>query len=269
MAKEKLTKEEYIQMTIDSEIKPLELRYTAINDCFSKMPVAYKTEPSINSVVMGKITTDMFSSKIKNTSEETELAEWAIAEAMRNYNEFISKGRHPKYISVKVPASLLDKPGLYETMKRLMEENSFTEPEKICLDFSSDLLVKPTEQRRVSILDLKLLKVKTMVDGAGNDDFQISNLLKLPIDMAIVSPKMVSLINNRDNPMVFASFIAYLRSMRVQFIADGIKDDEPLPTLSRSECLGYMAVDSYSGKGVKSRRNMSLGEALEQKEDEG
>lgn len=269
MANEKLTREEYIQMTIDSEIKPLELRYTAINDCYSKMPVAYKTEPHINSVVIGKITTSMFEGKLKNTKEESELVEWAIAEAMRNYNEFIAKGRHPKYISVRCPVSILDKPGLYEMIKRLMEENNFTNPENLCLDFGSDLLVKPTERRKTSILDMKLLKVKTMVSGCGNEDFQIANLLSMPVDMAIVTPKVVSLINDRDNPMVFASFVAYLRSMRVQFIADGIKDDEVLSTLSRSECLGYMTTDSYSGKGEHARRNMSLGEALEQKEDEG
>lgn len=265
---ETLTKEDYIKMTIDAEIKPLELRYTAINQCFAKTPIAYRTETYINSVMMGCVTATVYKDKIAGTPEEEALFKWSIEEAIRNIREFEAKGRKPKFISVKCPETIIEKGGLYEIVKPIFDKMSFETPEKLCIEYPMSILTDPDDNKKKAVLDMKLLKIRTLIDGCGEDGFMTGNLIYVPADMVILSKKITALINDRDNPMVVSSFIGYINSMRVQFLANGIKNDDQCTAMSRAEAFGYIPGDDYQGIGPKVKYNMSLGEALEQREDE-
>lgn len=93
---------------------------------------------------------------------------------MRRLGKF---GRHVDFISVRCPAALVRKADLYEWVKGIFKENSFDEFDKICLEFPESVLFEDVQATRLAILNMKILKVKTMMSGCGADDCPMAKLL--------------------------------------------------------------------------------------------
>lgn len=258
---------EYVRMTVASGVKPLELRYTPINGCYSKMPVAYRTYTRINSVSAGVLEPEQYAVSLEATREGIDLACWSIAEAMRHLRVFEAAGRHVAYISVRCPVALAANGGLEATMKRLLTENNCNTPEKICLEFSPAILQHPTETLRTAMLDMKLMHVRTMMSGCGGSDCPMANLLAVPMERVLLVPSLTRLAGSRGDPTVLPSLMQYLHSMRLEILAEGAENDAQIQILNRADCAGYIAADSYQGSAGRPKRDMSLESAVAQKEE--
>lgn len=258
---------EYVRMSVESGVKPLELRYTSINACYSKMPIAYRTITRINSVTAGVLTPTDYAVTTEATREGMELACWSIGEAMRHLRAFEKAGRHIAYIAVRCPVALAANGRLEETMKRLLNENGCNHPEQICLEFPASLLHHPTETLRTAMLDMKLMKVKTMMSGCGGSDCPMANLLAVPVDRVLLTPAMTHLAGSRDYPAVLPALLQYLRSMRVEVLAEGVENDSQIQILNRTDCAGYIAAENYAGSAGRSRFDMTPERAVAEKEE--
>lgn len=258
---------EYVRMSVESGVKPLELRYTPINGCYTKMPIAYHTATRINSVTAGVLTPAEYAVAVEATREGIDLACWGIGEAMRHLKVFERAGRHVAYIAVRCPVALAANGQLEETMKRILNENECNHPEQICLEFPASILHHPTEILRTAMLDMKLLKVKTMMTGCGGSDCPTSNLLAVPVDRVMLAPNMTRLAGSRSDPTVFPALMQYLRSMRVEILAEGAENDAQIQILNRADCAGYIAAENYTGSAGRSRHDMTLERAVQQKEE--
>ena len=258
---------EYVQMTVTSGVKPLELRYTPISDCYSKMPVAYRTATRINSVAAGVLSPAEYAVSLEATREGIDLACWNIAEAMRHLKVFEQAGRHVAYISVRCPVALAANGRLEETMQRLLTENHCGTPEKICLEFPPTILHHPTETLRTAMLDMKLMHVRTMMSGCGGSDCPMANLLAVPMERVLLTPTVTRLAGSRGDPTVLPSLVQYLHSMRVEILAEGAENDAQIQVLNRAGCAGYIAADTYQGAAERSKRDMTLESAVAQREE--
>ena len=254
---------EYVQMTVASGVKPLELRYTPINDCYSKMPVAYRTATRINSVAAGVLEPAEYAASLEATREGIDLACWGIAEAMRHLKVFEQAGRHVAYIAVRCPVALAANGSLEETMQRLFTENNCGTPDKICLEFPAAVLHHPTETLRKAMLDMKLMHVRTMMSGCGASDCPMANLLAVPVERVLLTPPVTRLAGSRGDP----TLVQYLHSMRAEIVAEGAENDAQIQVLNRAGCAGYIAADTYQGAAGRSKRDMTLESAVAQKEE--
>ncbi len=259
---------QYVQQTVESGIAPLELRYTAINDCYSKMPIAYRTATFVNSVVMGVLRQEEFSFATNVTETGIRLAKWNILEAVRHLGEFEKAGRHVEWISVRCPIALAMNVDLYEWMKTVIAESGLQDPSKICLEFPQSLLFCKESKARLSILDMKLLKIPTLLSGVGGVDCPTARLTAIPVDMALLDEKTTALTNDRNKPNVVPTMIQYLKSMRVEVIANGVSDDDQVRALNRAECIGYTTAKDYHGVTEQGMRRMTLAQAIAQREEE-
>lgn len=260
--------EQYVRQTVKSGVAPLELRYTAINGCYAKMPFAYRTATFLNSVVMGVVKQEEFSFATNVTETGIRLAKWNILEAGRHLKAFAEAGRHVDWISVRCPIALAMNVDLYEWMIAALREAKIEDPSKLCLEFPQSLLLCKEEKARLSVLDMKLLKVRTLLSGVGGVDCPTARLTAIPVDMVLLDEKTTALTNDRNKPNVVPTMVQYLRSMRTEVIANGVADDDQIRTLNRAECLGYTTANRYKGTTEPGARRMTLAQAIAQREEE-
>ena len=152
-------------------------------------------------------------------------------------------------------------------MKHLISREKFKYPEKLCLEFPPSLLNEKVDDARLSVLDMKLLGVKTLLCGCAGGDCPMSKIVSIPVDMVMLAPSATALIGSRNKPKVISSLVPYLQSMRAEVYAEGILNDEQITLLNRMDAVGYITSKKYQGK-LPCERNMSVLKALSQKDTE-
>ena len=258
----------FVKMTRDSGVAPLEVRYSQINSCFRKIPVAYRSFTYVNSIVEGVISPEKYAYAADESEVGVRLARFNLKAAMNAVEQFILAGRKIEFISVRVPSCWVQEPDFYGTIKAILDEHSFQFPEKLCLEFSRTVLFEDEEKARMAILSMKLLKVKTMLAGCGEKDSPVTPLFNLPFDYLLLSPYITSLTGSRDKGTAALSFLSFLRDLPCAIVADGVSNDEQITALSRADCFGYIPSSGYEGSVTHGRLRMPLDEALTQSDEE-
>lgn len=262
-------KPNYLEMTIQSCVLPLEMRFSQINGCYKKAPRAYRGATFINSVIEGVIPPERYSYAADETDRGVRMSKWNVGEAIKAVKKFDEAGRNVEFVTARVSPRLVHEVDLYGYVKALLDENEFVTPEKLCLEFPRSIFFEDAEKARMAVLSMKLLKVKTLVTGVGENDSPITPLFNLPFDFVMLAPWMAPLTIDRSKRNAMESFLAFLRGLGCEIIAEGVKSDEQIKSLSRADCYGYIPSVSYSGEVQHGRLRMPLDEALLQSEEEG
>lgn len=253
--------------TLDSGVQPLALRYFQINACDTRLPIAYRTETVVRSTSMGYLTSREYQRACEDTDVGFRMAEWSIVQAMKHIERFVRSGRELQWISVRCPSGMVERIDFYKWMKRLIKENQFRYPTKLCLEFDASLLNRKTEHARLAVLDMKLLGVKTLLVGGAASDCPMSRLTEIPVDMVMLAPAVTKWTGSRNKPQLIPTLIPYLKSMRAEVYAAGVLNDDQIQLLSRLECIGYATASSYAGK-YPTEHNIGARTALAQKDTE-
>ncbi|MBR4910956.1 MAG: EAL domain-containing protein [Clostridia bacterium] len=257
----------FIKMTLDSGIAPLETRYSQINSCYEKLPVAYRSYTYVNSVVEGVVSPEKYSYASDETEVGVRLASYNIKSAMKAIEQFILAGRKFEFVSVRIPPRMVLETDFYGAIKAILDQYGFNFPDKLCLEFPRTVLFEDEEKARMAILSMKLLKVKTMMSGCGEKDSPITPLVNLPFDYLLLSPFITSLSASREKSVTAAALIAFLKGLPAEIIADGVVSDDQITALSRAGCFGYIPSSNYSGGVTHGRLRMPLEEAVAQKDE--
>lgn len=259
---------DYLKMALASGILPMETRYSQINHPYRKIPIAYRSFTYLNSIVSGVVPPEKYSYAADATEIGVRLSRHNIITAMRTVRKMEEAGRKVEFITARCSPSLALEPDMYEWMRALMEENGFDKPERLCLEFPQSLLYEDAEQVKLSLLGMKLLKVKTMLSGCGADDCPVASLIDIPVDFVLLTPKLTQLLSSRAKNRIVLTLIQFFRALPAEVISDGVTNDEQIATLSRSDCFGYIPASNYSGNVIHGRLRMTLDEATSQKEEE-
>lgn len=256
-----------VKQAVDSGVRPLVLKYYQINACDSKLPMAYRAVTVINSTSEGVLTPRQYHNATDKSKVGLHMAEWSVIAAMKAITKMVEAGREIAWVSVHCPSMMVSRVDMYEWMKHLIKKYDFKYPEKLCLEFMPSLLREKTADARLSVLDMKLLGVKTMLVGGASGECPISKLVSIPVDMVMLSGSVTALTGSRNKPKVVQSLVAYIQSMRAEVYAEGVLDDEQVRLLSRMDCIGYSTSAKYTGNSA-TERNMGFDKALCQKNTE-
>lgn len=266
--KEKEMMAQYLEMTIQSCVLPLEMRFSQINNCYRKVPVAYRSFTYINSVVEGVIPPEKYSYAADETERGARLSKWNINEAIKTVREFEEKGRHVDFITARVSPQIVHEVDFYGYLKGILDESGFDQPEKLCLEFPRTALYEDREQLRMALLSMKLLKVKSLLAGCGERDCPLTPLFELPFDFVLLAPWLPAYTEDRNKQQAMEALLTFLRSIKCEVIADGVKNDKQITVLARTDCYGYIPSPAYEGEVEHGRLRMPLDEALMQTEEE-
>ena len=219
-------------------------------------------------MTIGVLSPEEYTFASDGTDRGVRLARWNVEQAISALRVFEGAGRDVKFVTARCPARLALEDDLFQWMKDILDETQCETPEKICLEFPQSLLYEDEEKVRLSVLNMKLLKVKTMMSGCGADDCPVAKLLRIPVDMVLLDPDVTSLVDNRNKGNAAQSLIGFLRTIPVDVIAEGVYNDQQIAALSRSDCLGYLPSSGFQGSVGHGPLRMTLKEAVSQNEEE-
>ena len=259
---------DYLEMTIQSCVLPLEMRFSQINNPYRKLPRAYRSYTFINSVIEGVIPPEKYSFAADQTERGVRLTKWNIAGAIGAVREFEKSGRHVEMVSARVSPQIVREDDFYGFIKDILDEHGFTDVEKLCLEFPKTVLFEDPEKTRMALLSLKLLKVKSLLSGCGDRDSAITPIFKLPFDFVILAPWLAAMASDRTKVTSFESLVGFFRGLEIGVIADGVANDEQIRILSRYDCYGYIPSSGYHGEVEHGRLRMPLNEAVLQQEED-
>ena len=259
---------DYVSMTVSSGVAPLEVRFSQINSTYRKLPMAYRMHTYLNSMLEGVLPPEQYAAATDAAEAGLRLAKWNILQAMRTVQAMEKAGRHVEFITARCTAKLALLPDLEDQIRALMEEADFHTPEKLCLEFPQTLLAEDPEQTRLPLLNMRLMKVKTLMSGCGAADCPVSVLLRVPVEYVLLDPHLTALTDNRNKTKAVMALVGYLRSLPAEVIGDGVLNDTQISTLSHADCLGYIPSPAYQGNVRHGRLRMTLDEAISQDEDE-
>jgi EAL domain-containing protein (putative c-di-GMP-specific phosphodiesterase class I) len=265
---QKTVLDKYLEMTVNSCVLPLEMRFSQINGCYRKAPIAYRTFTYINSVLEGTIPPEKYAYAADETDRGIRLTKWNIKEAIKAIGELKYFERKTEFVSCRVSPQIVRQVDFYSFVKDIFDECQFTDCEKLCLEFPKTVLYEDPEQTKMALLSLKLLKVKSMMAGCGDKDNPISPLFDLPFDYVIVSPNLIATLDKRDKQPIMEAFINFLKSTGIDVIADGVRNDKQITILNRADCFGYIPSPAYKGEVNHGLLRMPLDEATLQSDEE-
>lgn len=259
----------YVDMAVHSGVAPIEVRYSGIYDCYNKTPIAYKSFTYINSVIDGVIPPEKYCFAADSTDTGIKLAERNIINAMKMIDRLENAGRNVRFVTARCPAALAERDDMYEFVHSLIKRQDFHNPEKLCLEFPQSLLYGDKEKVRVGMLNMKLLKVMTMMTGCGEDDCPVTPLMNIPVDSVLLSPAITSLTDSRTGSSNAAAFITLIKDFDIKIYADGVCGDEQITSLLRLDCSGYIPSPGYKGVAAHGKLRMTADEAEAEKEENG
>jgi len=232
---------EYVRATIESGIKPLEILYYPIVDIEEGFPIAFRCKTLIHSVIEGDLRDIDYSyvSDVRNVG--INLLRHQIRHLINAYKRFNENEIEIEYLSIRCPKELPDEASLYNIVKEELSRYPWFIPSKMCLEFDSELLNIDDKKAKETILDMKLLKVKTALIGCGKDDFLISKLIDVTPDYVYLDERTTSYAGSRDKPTYLRSLVEYLKSMGISVIAEG-KEEFRKP-LRNTDCIGFYNID--------------------------
>lgn len=261
-----------VNATIEAGIDPIEMRFAQINTTYGYEPIAYRTFTYLNSVSTGVTGPEVYTTETDRTEEGLRLAKWNITHALRAARLMQLAGRRVEYVTARCPWQICLREDLYDIVKGLAEEQGLS-PETICLEFPSGLLRirdrESGERARKSILDMKLLKVRTMISGIGISDISLAAFFDIPVDTFLLDPVITSMSDSRSKGAGVTAMVAFLRSFGADVVADGVYNDNQITALSKCDCRAYIPSSGYKGNIKHGSLRMRLEEAVAQHAEEG
>lgn len=241
MEKETLTFNDYVRLSLDSGVAPLELRFFPIVDCESGLPIAYRSSVVINSVVTGTLTEKDYASYCDNHPCGVELFKHHLQHAIAAICAFAKAQRKVDFVTVACPTEIVNAKPLFDVLSEVLSKNPDLDPQKLCLEFTPSILAE-TEKARAIVLDLKVLKVRTMLTGCGTEYFSLAKLLKVPMDSVMLHPSVTEWAGSRDKPQYVPSMITCINSLGTSVFAEGA--EEKRSALRRTDCIGFLSAEA-------------------------
>ena len=258
---------DYLEMTIQSCVLPLEMRFSQINGTYRRYPRAYRSYTFINSVIEGVIPPEKYSFAADQTERGARLTKWNIKEAAAAIDAFERAGRHIEFVTARVSPQIVKEVDFFKFIKDILDECDLIDNSKLCLEFPKTALYENREELRTAVLSLKLLKVRSALSNFGDRDSAVTPLFEIPFDFVILAPWLIENVNDKNKELPFENLLGFIHGLGTGVIVDGVKSDDQLTILSRYDTFGYIPSPAYEGEVVHGRLRMPLDEAKLQEEE--
>ncbi len=251
---------DYVKLSVDSGVQPLELKFEKIVDCESGYPVAFRTETVINSILLGRLNEKDYREVCDKLNTGIEVFKHSLQHVITALKSFDALETPVKFLSLRCPAEIVENENvdLFGLMSDVLKKNPKLDPSKVCIEFPSSLMQKNTEKARTALLDMKILKVRTMLTGCGKEEFPLSKLVTVPPDVVILDSSATEWAGSRDKPQLVPSLVAYVKAMGIDTVAEG--DGEKRRALRNADCLGFIEL---GGEKVDLNGALELMKAVE------
>lgn len=232
--------DDYVSLSVKSGVAPIELLYRPIIDCETGRVLALLAETVINSSLLGRLNEVDYTGVCDGRLSGIALFVQSLRHALCDLDVFRARFAPPSFLSIRCPAELAEAPDvdLFSTVRNVLKGHRNVSPSALCIAFPASLTEKQTEKARKAILDLKVLKVKTLITGCGKEDFPISKLVTITPDAVVLDESATAWAGSRDKPRLFPALVTYLKSMGIEAYAEGA--EEKRHAMRNTDCAGFI-----------------------------
>lgn len=238
MEEKQLNFNDYVRLQIDAGVAPLEPVFYPIVRVEGVDPFAFRSSTVIHSIIMGVMKEIDYTMVSDKRLCGIELLKHNVQHAIASLKAFDKAHKRCDFIAVRCPAQMIEKTSIYDVVKGVLEKNPSVNPQRICIEFTEDLVEHEGEKVKLAILDLKLLNVRTALVGVGKEEFKVSKILSAPVDYAIIDKSASEWAGNRNKPQLFNALLSYIKSMGVDSIAVGNEAEKK--EMHFSEAVGFL-----------------------------
>lgn len=233
------TFDEYVQLSVDSGVAPVTLLFKPVVDCESGRPIAFRTETLIHSVIAGTLNEAAYTHVCDKSETGIELFRHVLKRVISAIKQFKDCDPPVQFLSLRCPAEAVENPevDLYGILSDAIKSARLRKPSMLCIEFPASLMEKQAEKARRALLDIQLLKVKTMICGCGKDEFPLSKLVSVSPYAVMLDSAATAWAGSRDKPQLIPAMVSYIKSMGVEAFAEG--ESEKRRELRNIDCAGF------------------------------
>lgn len=227
-----------LREALSSELEPITVYKQPVFPCNgSPDPVAYRTETVLNSTLVGRLTPEDYQSTADKSKRGILLADRTLYSVCRAISLLPENETRIKWFSLYCPVSMITGTDLVETLGKLFGGDK-EKLKKLMLEFPVSALYEDSEKLRGTLLDMKLLGVKSALAGYGTEFCPMMRLASFPFDYVILDPEVRELMSR--DAKAAETLIAYARSLRIEVVVTGVENGEQeAPSYYRADCFGY------------------------------
>lgn len=236
----------YVQQTLNSRVRPMELWLEPIFDCYGGSVLAYRAQLCINSILAGVLEPDDYCNGNADGQVLWELTVRSLEKALPAAYALECHTGKPCRLFVRCPSSCLMQEELYSTLSQVRRQFPETRA-AVCLTFDRDVTELSRERLEVAFADIRSADFAVAVSGYGGDGFCMEKLLAVCPDYVFLDGSMASLATDREKRAVLPALIQLVRGLGGEVIACDIHSDEELREFRSRECFGFLPSDAYRG----------------------
>lgn len=191
-----MTQCNFLEETIKAGIKPMELKYSTLTLVDEKSIASYRSILQINSIDLGAMLPDQYRAIANRTMQGTKLAQWNLEKVIDKINKLINEQIPFDWISVSLPKRMLLKDDGLWYIKTLFENKKFEHQEKLCLEFSTEILYENYDIVLPALKRFKELDLKLAISDFGDEFCPTGRINGLPVDMILLDDLIASEYKN-------------------------------------------------------------------------
>ena len=164
------------------------------------------------------------------------IGEWVLQTACRQAKAWQNQGLPPLRMAVNMSPRQFLRPGLAETVARILRENGL-EPRYLDLEITESLLMKDVESAIATMHELKAIGVRLSIDDFGIGYSSLNYLKRFPIDQLKIDKSFLREIEtSRDDLTITLAMIAMAHGMGLTVIAEGVENEVQMAFLRANQC---------------------------------
>lgn len=176
---------------------------------------------------------------LEETGLISDVGQWAIEEACRQYQIWLKKGLigDDTTMSVNVSARQLGMPRFASQVACILQRQAM-KPSALILEITESALVNNIESNVID--QIKQLGIQISLDDFGTGYSSLAYLSQLPLDHLKIDRSFIMNITKNEHAVtIVKSIIALARTLGIQVIAEGVEDAYVLPLLEAEGCEAY------------------------------
>lgn len=185
---------------------------------------------------LGLVSPAQFIPLAEETGLIVPIGEWVLQTACRQNRAWQNEGLPPVSVSVNLSSVQFRKPGLYETVVRVLGESGL-DPSWLELELTESLLMQNADSVIDTLKRFRSAGIHLSIDDFGTGYSSLSYLRRFPIDALKIDRSFIrEVTTNSDDAALATSIILMGRSLKLRVIAEGVETESQLSFLRIMQC---------------------------------
>ena len=191
----------------------------------------------------GIVTPDKFIPLAEENGLIVSLGEWVLRTACSQAKKWLDSGYEFERIAVNLSGKQLDRPGLYDTVKSILDTTSFP-PHKLELEVTEGFIMGDGRASITLLESFRDLGITIAIDDFGTGYSSLAYLKRLPIRTLKIDRSFITdLPDDEEDAAISRAVIALGHSLGMYIIAEGVENHSQLDFLKAEGCevmQGYL-----------------------------